>query len=133
MGTGTAAAESGGANPWPQLRFLNMAHAGGENEAPANTMYAFKRAVRLGADMIELDVESTADDRLVVIHNSSVDATTNGTGLVKDMTFRQVHALDAAYNRAGPARCTTGGAGEPSRATGHRPTWRMDVLVKQLS
>jgi glycerophosphoryl diester phosphodiesterase len=42
--------------------------------------------------------ESTADDRLVVIHNSSVDATTNGTGLVKDMTFRQVHTLDSAYN-----------------------------------
>jgi glycerophosphoryl diester phosphodiesterase len=94
---GTAAA-SGGADPWPQRRFLNMAHAGGENEAPADTMYAFKRAVRLGADMVELDVESTADDRLVVIHNSSADATTNGTGLVKEMTFRQVHALDAAYN-----------------------------------
>jgi glycerophosphoryl diester phosphodiesterase len=97
--TGTAAAAgSAGADPWPQRRFLNMAHAGGENEAPADTMYAFKRAVRLGADMVELDVESTVDDRLVVIHNSSVDATTNGTGLVKDMTFRQVHALDAAYN-----------------------------------
>jgi glycerophosphoryl diester phosphodiesterase len=52
---GTAAA-SGGANPWPQRRFLNMAHAGGENEAPADTMYAFKRAIRLGADMVELDV-----------------------------------------------------------------------------
>jgi len=87
-----------GENPWLHRRFLNMAHAGGENEAPADTLYAFKRAVRLGADMVELDVESTADDRLVVIHNSSVDATTNGTGLVRDLTYRQVHALDAAYN-----------------------------------
>jgi glycerophosphoryl diester phosphodiesterase len=85
-------------NPWLHRRFLNMAHAGGENEAPADTMYAFERAVRLGADMVELDVESTADDQLVVIHNSSVDATTNGSGLVRDLTFRQVHALDAAYN-----------------------------------
>lgn len=85
-------------NPWLHRRFLNMAHAGGENEAPADTLYAFKRAVRLGADMVELDVESTADDQLVVIHNSSVDATTNGTGLVRDLTYRQVHALDAAYN-----------------------------------
>jgi glycerophosphoryl diester phosphodiesterase len=85
-------------NPWLHRRFLNMAHAGGENEAPADTLYAFKRAVALGADMIELDVESTADDRLVVMHNSSVDATTNGTGLVRDLTFRQVHSLDAAYN-----------------------------------
>jgi glycerophosphoryl diester phosphodiesterase len=59
-GAGTAAAgtASEGADPWPQRRFLNMAHAGGENEASADTMYAFKRAVRLGADMIELDVES---------------------------------------------------------------------------
>ncbi len=95
---GSAAADDTGANPWLQRRFLNMAHAGGENEAPADTTYAFKRAVRLGADMVELDVQSTADDRLVVMHNASVDETTNGTGLVKDMTFRQVHALDAAYN-----------------------------------
>lgn len=87
-----------GENPWLHRRFLNMAHAGGENEAPADTLYAFKRAVPLGADMVELDVESTADDRLVVMHNSSVDATTNGTGLVRDLTYRQVHALDAAYN-----------------------------------
>jgi glycerophosphoryl diester phosphodiesterase len=85
-------------NPWLHRRFLNMAHAGGENEAPADTLYAFKRAVALGADMVELDVESTADDRLVVIHNSAVDATTNGTGLVRDLTYRQVHVLDAAYN-----------------------------------
>jgi glycerophosphoryl diester phosphodiesterase len=87
-----------GSNPWLHRRFLNMAHSGGENEAPMNTMYAFKRAVAHGADMIELDVESTADDQLVVIHNASVDETTNGTGLVSDMTLRQVQALDAAYN-----------------------------------
>lgn len=87
-----------GANPWLSRRFLNMAHAGGEKEAPADTLYAFKRAVALGADMVELDVESTADDWLVVIHNSSVYATTNGTGLVRDLTYHQVHALDAAYN-----------------------------------
>jgi glycerophosphoryl diester phosphodiesterase len=94
---GERAPAHGDANPWLRRRFLNMAHAGGENEAPADTLYAFKRAVALGADMVELDVESTADDRLVVIHNSSVDATTNGTGPVRDLTYRQVHALDAAY------------------------------------
>jgi len=85
-------------NPWLQRRFLNMAHSGGEREAPMNTMYAFKRAVARGADMIELDVQSTADDHLVVAHNASVDETTNGTGLIRDMTLRQVRALDAAYN-----------------------------------
>jgi glycerophosphoryl diester phosphodiesterase len=93
-----AGAGTADANPWLHRRVLNMAHSGGENEAPMNTMYAFKRAVAHGADMIELDVESTADNQLVVIHNSSVDETTGGTGLVSDMTLRQVQALDAAYN-----------------------------------
>jgi glycerophosphoryl diester phosphodiesterase len=100
MVTAVGLAPSAGAagNPWLDRRVMNMAHAGGESEAPADTPYAFKRAVALGADMIELDVESTADDRLVVMHNPSVDQTTNGTGLVRDLTYRQVHALDAAYN-----------------------------------
>jgi glycerophosphoryl diester phosphodiesterase len=91
-------ATSADANPWLQRRFLNIAHAGGENEAPANTMYAFKRAVALGADMIEMDVHSTADDKLVVIHNATVDDTTNGSGRVRDLTFDQIRTLDAAYN-----------------------------------
>jgi glycerophosphoryl diester phosphodiesterase len=94
----SASASGESDNPWLARRVMNMAHAGGESEAPADTLYAFKRAVGLGADMVELDVQSTSDDRLVVMHNSSVDQTTNGTGLVRDMTFRQVHALDAAYN-----------------------------------
>nr|7YMQ_A Chain A, Lysoplasmalogenase [Thermocrispum sp. RD004668]7YMQ_B Chain B, Lysoplasmalogenase [Thermocrispum sp. RD004668]7YMQ_C Chain C, Lysoplasmalogenase [Thermocrispum sp. RD004668]7YMQ_D Chain D, Lysoplasmalogenase [Thermocrispum sp. RD004668]7YMQ_E Chain E, Lysoplasmalogenase [Thermocrispum sp. RD004668]7YMQ_F Chain F, Lysoplasmalogenase [Thermocrispum sp. RD004668]7YMQ_G Chain G, Lysoplasmalogenase [Thermocrispum sp. RD004668]7YMQ_H Chain H, Lysoplasmalogenase [Thermocrispum sp. RD004 len=85
-------------NPWLDARVLNMAHAGGENEAPANTLYAFKRAVKLGANMLELDVQSTKDDQLVVIHNATVDQTTDGTGKVRDLTFEQVHELDAAYN-----------------------------------
>ncbi len=93
-----ASASSESENPWLHRRVMNMAHAGGESEAPADTPYAFKRAVTLGADMLELDVQSTSDDRLVVMHNASVDQTTNGTGLVRDMTYRQVHALDAAYN-----------------------------------
>lgn len=84
-------------NPWLQQRVMNMAHSGGEDEAPMNTMYAFKRAVGLGADMIELDVHSTQDGELVVIHNASVDETTNGTGRIVDLTLDQVQALDAAH------------------------------------
>ncbi|MGH3713222.1 MAG: glycerophosphodiester phosphodiesterase family protein [Micromonosporaceae bacterium] len=85
-------------NPWLAARVMNMAHSGGENEAPMNTLYAFKRAVALGADMIELDVQSTSDNQLVVIHNATVDQTTNGTGRVRDKSFDEVRALDAAYN-----------------------------------
>ncbi|GGK81733.1 glycerophosphodiester phosphodiesterase family protein [Mangrovihabitans endophyticus] len=76
----------------------DVAHQGGENEAPSNTMYAFRHAVAVGADMLEMDVESTSDDVLVAIHDAGVDRTTDGTGLVRDMTYRQVHTLDAAYN-----------------------------------
>lgn len=85
------------ANPWLDMRVMNMAHSGGEHEAPMNTLYAFKRADRLGADMLELDVQSTKDGRLVVIHNSTIDDTTGGTGYVKDKTLRQLKRYDAAY------------------------------------
>jgi glycerophosphoryl diester phosphodiesterase len=84
-------------NPWLQQRVLNMAHSGGELEAPTNTMYAFKRAVQRGADMIELDVQSTRDRQLVVLHDATVDETTDGTGKVEAMTLRQVRRLDAAH------------------------------------
>ncbi|WP_292652360.1 glycerophosphodiester phosphodiesterase family protein [Nocardioides sp.] len=47
---------------------MNMAHSGGEDKAPTNTKYSFKRAASIGSDMLELDVHSTADDELVVIH-----------------------------------------------------------------
>lgn len=84
-------------NPWLQRRVMNMAHSGGEDEAPMNTMYAFKRAVRLGADDLELDVQSTKDGHVVVIHNATVDQTTNGHGYVVDKTLGQIKQLDAAY------------------------------------
>lgn len=85
-------------NPWYPRPFLSFAHQGGETEAPSNTMYAFKRAIReVGADVIELDVHATADGQLVVIHDTTVDRTTDGSGRVDRMTLAQVQALDAAY------------------------------------
>jgi glycerophosphoryl diester phosphodiesterase len=94
----TADGHGRSANPWLDLRVMNMAHQGGEAEAPSNTMYAFKRAVGLGADMIELDVHGTADGQLAVIHDATVDRTTDGTGRVGDLTLAQVQELDAAYD-----------------------------------
>jgi glycerophosphoryl diester phosphodiesterase len=87
-----------GANPWLERRVLDLAHQGGEWELPSNTMYAFKRAVRKGVDMIELDVHSTADGRLVVIHDAKVDRTTDGSGYVSATPWRELKRLDAAYN-----------------------------------
>jgi glycerophosphoryl diester phosphodiesterase len=91
------AAASAGPTDWTKLRPLNIAHQGGEDEAPSNTMYAFDRAMRMGADMLELDIHVTKDDKIVVIHDSTVDRTTNGSGSVYDMTLAQIQKLDAGY------------------------------------
>ena len=85
-------------NPWTASRVLNIAHQGGEGEAPSNTMYAYERALRLGADMLELDIHSTADGRIVAMHDGKVDRTTDGTGSVYGMSLEQLQALDAGYD-----------------------------------
>ncbi|MFD0743643.1 glycerophosphodiester phosphodiesterase [Phytohabitans flavus] len=98
LGAAPADAHGRPGNPWLDKRFLHIAHQGGESEAPSNTMYAFRRAVRVGADMLELDVHSTKDGVLVASHDASVDRTTNGTGLIRDKSYRELRKLDAAYN-----------------------------------
>ena len=86
------------ATDWTQLRVLNIAHQGGEDEAPSNTMYAFERSLRIGADMLEVDIHTTADGELVVLHDATVDRTTNGTGRVYDVTLEELQKLDAGHN-----------------------------------
>jgi glycerophosphoryl diester phosphodiesterase len=90
----TAHAQS---NPWLKERVLNIAHQGGEDEFPSNTLYAFKRAVRAGADMLELDVGVTSDGKVVVSHDTTLDRTTDGHGTIASHTLRQVKRLDGAY------------------------------------
>jgi len=85
------------ANPWRHTRPLNIAHQGGEDEFPSNTMYAFKRALQGGADMLELDVGVTKDGQVVVRHDTTLDRTTNGTGTIASHTLAQIRKLDAAY------------------------------------
>jgi glycerophosphoryl diester phosphodiesterase len=92
-----ATASAADPNPWLERRVLNIAHQGGQDESPSNTMYAFRRAVRDGADMLELDVGVTRDGEVVVTHDTTVDRTTNGRGLVSSKTLRQLRRLDAAY------------------------------------
>ena len=72
-----------------------IAHRGASGHAPENTMAAFQLALEQGADGIELDVMLSKDGQLVVIHDDTVDRTTNGIGRVKDMTLAQLKALDA--------------------------------------
>jgi glycerophosphoryl diester phosphodiesterase len=86
------------ANRWIQQKApLNIAHQGGEDEFPSNTMYAFRKALRVGADMLELDVGVTRDGKVVVMHDTTVDGKTNGHGTVASKTLKQIKRLDAAY------------------------------------
>ena len=70
-------------------------HRGASLHAPENTLAAFKLAYKYGADGIELDAKLTRDEKVVVIHDATVDRTCNGTGAVRYMTLNEIRALDA--------------------------------------
>lgn len=74
---------------------LVFGHRGASAYAPMNTLEAFQLAVELGADGVELDVHRSADGRLVIVHDFTVDGSTNGTGKVAEMTLAQLKELDA--------------------------------------
>ena len=76
-------------------RTLNIAHRGASGVAPPNTLAAFEKAVELGADGIEFDVHLSADGVPVVIHDFTVDGTTDGSGRVANLTLAQLKQLDA--------------------------------------
>ena len=71
------------------------AHRGAMSTHPENTLTALEEAVRLGAHMIEFDIQLTKDGALVLMHDSTVDRTTNGKGKVSDLTLAEIKALDA--------------------------------------
>lgn len=79
-----------------------IAHRGGPKYAPENTLAAFQHAITQGVDWLEFDVQMTQDGVLVVIHDETVDRTTNGTGTVRDLTFAQIRALDAGQGQKVP-------------------------------
>ena len=74
---------------------LVIAHRGGASEAPENTLAAFRNALRSGADWSELDVGLSRDGRIIVIHDDTVDRTTDGHGRVEDLTLDDLRRLDA--------------------------------------
>lgn len=74
---------------------LRIAHRGAAGTYPENTLASFRRAMEIGVDGVETDVHRTKDGHLVIIHDPLVDRTTNGTGLVRDLTLEQIKALDA--------------------------------------
>lgn len=71
------------------------AHRGANKLYPENTISAFKEAVHLGAHMIEFDVRITIDKKLIIMHDATVDRTTNGSGMVENLTWNEIKKLDA--------------------------------------
>ena len=78
---------------WP----TNLAHRGASARAPENTLESFRLAMEAGAGGLELDVHMTLDGEIVVIHDPTVDRTTNGSGAVARMTLDEIQGLDAGY------------------------------------
>ena len=74
-----------------------MAHRGGRQLWPENTLTAFRGAAAMGVDVLEMDVHSSSDGVLVVLHDDTIDRTTDGMGLVHDYPLTALQALDAGY------------------------------------
>ena len=77
------------------MPFMNIAHRGFSSQYPENTILAFQKALDIGIDWMEFDLQVTSDNHLVVLHDKTVDRTTDGRGPVSELTLRQVEALDA--------------------------------------
>ncbi len=78
-------------------RPLVIAHAGGDQDYPHSTLYAYTQSAAAGADILELDVMLTADGALIVQHDDTIDRTTEATGPVADLTLAEIQALDNAF------------------------------------
>lgn len=120
-------------------KVLNIAHRGGAGLSPENTIYAFFRALNnFGADVIEMDVWSSSDGHPMVIHDETVDRTTDGSGKIIDMSLEELKRLDAAFHFT-----TDGGETYPLRGRGitiptlrevfeAMPGVRMNIEIQQV-
>ena len=82
--------------------FLLISHRGASHYEPENTLRSFRRALEMGSSAIEFDVRKSRDGRLVVIHDSKVDRTTDGTGAVSGKTLDELKTLDAGFGERIP-------------------------------
>jgi glycerophosphoryl diester phosphodiesterase len=84
--------------PWiGKFPVFAIAHRGFSGEAPENTLAAFKRAIEVGSDMIELDVHLSKDGEVIVIHDDTLKRTTTGNGRVADFNLQELRKLDAGF------------------------------------
>ena len=94
-------------------RTLVIAHQGGDGVWPGDTLLAFENAVEIGSDVLEMDAHITKDGQIVLMHDEEVDRTTDGAGLIEDLTLEELEQLDAAYDWS-----TDDGATFPYRGQG---------------
>ncbi len=87
-----------------------IGHRGAAGVAPENTLPSLRHAVRAGAHAVEFDVQCTCDGQLVLLHDSTVDRTTDGSGRIDDLSLDEVRGLDAGYRFT-----SNGGSGFPFR------------------
>lgn len=88
-------------NYWKQStkNIYVAAHRGWSKKFPENTIEAFRAAIELGCDQLETDIRITKDGELVLMHDGTVDRTTNGSGKVREMTLKELKALDAGVKK----------------------------------
>lgn len=84
------------------MSFLTVGHRGVMGVEPENTLRSFRRAERAGLDQIELDLHLSKDGALVVMHDATVDRTTDGSGLVRDLVLEEIRGLDAGLGERVP-------------------------------
>ncbi len=108
--------------------FLATGHRGAAGLAPENTLAAFERGLAEGIDIIELDVQASSDGELVVIHDPTLERTTDGEGAVVDHTYAELARLDAGY-RFCPHGFDSGAGEFPFRGKGVRISRLADVLA----
>lgn len=123
---------AGGTNP------LVIAHQGGDGEWPGETLYAYQQSAALGVDVLEMDIHLTRDGTIVLMHDATVDRTTDGAGEIRQMTLAELKQLDAAYDwspdegQTFPYR----GQGLPiatlDEVFAAFPDFRMNIEIKQV-
>lgn len=107
--------------PGPQV----IAHRGGWGLWPEHTIEGYRRALELGVDVLDIDVQLSADSTVVVLHDRSVDRTTEGQGRASSLTFEQLQQLDAGFDWT-----ADGGASYPFRAQGLKIPSLQQVLAE---
>ena len=102
-------------------RFTVSGHRGYAARYPENTLFSFQAAIELGVDMLELDLHLSADGVIMVLHDNTLDRTTNGRGLLRDKTCAQRRGLPPGRGAAGghvPANVPRGDGGADVKGEG---------------